>query len=165
MADTTLPAQKSAVLSLSLDPTRLHAKAANSLQRCLLELHADKTSYSAALGLLDNASAAVCALAMIDTAGHRTEASNESMQPSTPAAAPADAEPATAVYAPPTLGYRRAYVEKLNATICRYLTASETEELATTLVNFSDGIVARRYAPGLNDAVYDVFSRFALKGA
>lgn len=164
MTDTASTAPKCAVLKFPLDPVRLHAKATNALQRTLLEMHSEKTSYSVALGHLAAASNAVGALALIDASGHRTEASNEPEEPAGPGAAPEPAEPTTAVLAPPSIGYRKAYVEKLNTTICKYLNATETEELATALVKFSEGIMARRYAPGLNDAVYDLFARFALKG-
>jgi hypothetical protein len=165
MADTTSTAYKCPVLHFPLDPVRLHSKAANSLQRCLLEIHAEEANYSKALGHLAVASNAVGALALIDASGHRTEASNEPMETSGSAAAPESMQSATAVFAPPSLSYRKAYCDKLNTTICKYLNAAETEELATALVKFSEGIMARRYAPGLNDAVYDLFARFALKGA
>lgn len=159
MADTIAnPAQRSANVS-PLDPVQLHTQATNALQRCILELQCEPTRYDIATRHLASASTAVLALSVADSEPPRTQACNDDASTETKGSEGTN----TAALVVGTLAYRKAYCDKLCKVICRYLNDSETEELARTLQRFAEGIAARRYCPGLNDATYDLFARFAIK--
>lgn len=155
MADTTSTPAQHCATSPTLDPVQLHAQATNSLQRCILELQSEPTRYDLATRHLASASTAVLALSVTDDAQTRTPTNDEDAGTSS---APNSGSPVAG-----TLAYRKAYCNKLCTVVGRYLNEAETEELAKTLQRFAEGITARRYCPGLNDATYDLFARFALR--
>ena len=59
---------------------------------------------------------------------------------------------------------QRDYCKKLCSVVAHYLTADELTALVQTLETFKGSILKQRYAPGLNDATYELFANFHLRG-
>lgn len=60
--------------------------------------------------------------------------------------------------------HQRAYCSKLLKTLLRYSTPSELSRITTTLEGEVAKTLATRFVPGLNDASYEVYRSFWLKG-
>lgn len=59
---------------------------------------------------------------------------------------------------------QRDYCKKLCVVLMRYATESELQQLVKTLDEFKADMLQRRYSPGLNDAAYDLYANFHLRG-
>jgi hypothetical protein len=59
---------------------------------------------------------------------------------------------------------QRDYCKNLCVVLMRYATDSELQELLNTLDAFKARMLQRRYCPGLNDAAYDLYIKFHLRG-
>ncbi|WP_186375272.1 hypothetical protein [Pseudomonas oryzihabitans] len=62
------------------------------------------------------------------------------------------------------LEQRKAYCAQLVKTMLRYSSPDEIQRLTSLLEMHAGRQLAVRYNPGLNDAKYDLFRRFWLKG-
>jgi len=60
--------------------------------------------------------------------------------------------------------HQRAYCSKLLKTLTRYSTPSELSRITATLEGEVAKTLATRFVPGLNDAAYEVYRSFWLKG-
>lgn len=60
--------------------------------------------------------------------------------------------------------HQRAYCSKLLKTLTRYSTPSELSRITATLEGEVAKTLATRFVPGLNDASYEVYRSFWLKG-
>lgn len=58
---------------------------------------------------------------------------------------------------------QRDYCKKLCVVLMRYATADELPALVQVLEGFKGQMLQRRYAPGLNDAAYDLYANFHLR--
>lgn len=58
---------------------------------------------------------------------------------------------------------RKDYCKKLCMVIARYATDDELSALVQTLESFKSSVLEGRYAPGLNDAAYDLYTNFHLR--
>jgi len=62
------------------------------------------------------------------------------------------------------LELQKAYCSQLLKTLLRYSTPSELSRVTTAIEAEVTKTLATRFTPGLNDASYDVYRRFWLKG-
>jgi hypothetical protein len=58
---------------------------------------------------------------------------------------------------------QRDYCKKLCKMLTRYAIADELPALVKTLEDFKSTMLQKRYAPGLNDATYDLYANFHLR--
>ncbi|MNN01692.1 hypothetical protein LOY37_22950 [Pseudomonas sp. B21-012] len=60
--------------------------------------------------------------------------------------------------------HQKAYCSRLLKTLLRYSSANELGRITATLEGEVSKTLATRFVPGLNDASYDVYRSFWLKG-